>query len=77
LAILDSGISTNHQALQGRVVYSKDFTGQGTTEDYYGHGTFVASMIAADRLVRRCRPGAKLINFRVLDSHGLGKTSAV
>jgi len=78
IAILDSGISTKHQALSGRVVYSKDFTGQGTTEDSYGHGTFVASMIAAPAgSYGGVAPGAKLINFRVLDSHGLGKTSAV
>src|SRR5207237_4980633 len=39
IAILDSGISTRHKSLAGHVVLSKDFTGQGTTEDLYGHGT--------------------------------------
>ena len=27
----------------------QDFTGEGTTEDPYGHGTFVAGMIASQR----------------------------
>jgi subtilisin family serine protease len=78
VAILDSGISSKHQTLTGRVVYNRDFTGQGTTEDYYGHGTFVASMIVAPKgAYGGVAPGANLINFRVLDSNGLGKTSAV
>src|SRR6185369_3651931 len=78
VAVLDSGISSKHQALVNRVAFSKDFTGQGTTDDYYGHGTFVASMIAAPAgSYGGVAPGAKLINFRVLDSNGVGKTSAV
>src|SRR5262249_38103912 len=69
---------TKHVSVASRVVFSKDFTGQGTTDDYYGHGTFVASMIAAPYgSYGGVAPGAKLVNFRVLDSQGLGTTSAV
>ncbi|MGZ8842666.1 MAG: S8 family serine peptidase, partial [Pyrinomonadaceae bacterium] len=78
IAILDSGISTKHPSLSGHVVYSKDFTGEGKTDDPYGHGTFVASMIATGQgKYGGTAPGAKLVNFRVLNSKGTGKTSSV
>ena len=78
VAVLDSGISSKPKGLAGRVVYSRDFTGEGTTEDFYGHGTFVASMIAAKRgSYGGIASGANLVNFRVLNSKGVGSMSAV
>src|SRR5438067_2365697 len=78
VAVLDSGISTKQKSLSGRIVYSRDFTGENTTEDLYGHGTFVASMIAAKNGPYGGKDsGANLINFRVLNSQGVGSTSAL
>ncbi|HEV2904598.1 MAG TPA: S8 family peptidase, partial [Pyrinomonadaceae bacterium] len=78
VAVLDSGISTKHKSLSGRIVFSRDFTGEGTTNDGYGHGTFVASMIAAQQgPYGGIATGANLINFRVLDSQGRGSMSEV
>ncbi len=78
VAVLDSGISSKHKSLAGRIVYSKDFTGEGTTEDPYGHGTFVAGMIASQRgSYGGIATGANLINFRVLDANGTGRLSAL
>jgi serine protease AprX len=78
VAVLDSGISSKIKGLSNRVVYSKDFTGEGTTEDQYGHGTFVASMIATPYgSYGGVAPGANLINFRVLNSKGTGSMSAL
>jgi len=69
VAVLDSGISSKQKSVNARVVYSKDFTGEGTTEDSYGHGTFVASMIVAKHgSYGGIAPGANLLNLRVLDS---------
>src|SRR5207244_12419272 len=78
VAILDSGISSKHKSLAGQIVYNRDFTGEGTTEDLYGHGTFVASMIAAKHgSYGGIAPGANLVNFRVLNANGTGSMSAL
>src|SRR6185436_12614410 len=78
VAVVDSGISPKQKSLLGRIVFSRDFTGEGTTDDQYGHGTFVASMIAAKQgSYGGIATGANLINFKVLNSNGNGSMSAV
>ena len=46
--MIDSGINTTHNALKGRVLATRDFTG-GDGQDHYGHGTHVAAIIAGQR----------------------------
>ncbi|HEV2761689.1 MAG TPA: S8 family serine peptidase, partial [Pyrinomonadaceae bacterium] len=89
IAVLDSGIYGEHLALKdasggSRIVYAKDFTGEGITADPYGHGTHVASTAAGnDKLSGQSgtfagiAPNATLISLRVLDSRGVGKVSSV
>ena len=77
IAILDSGIAPKIGGLDG-IAFNQDFTGEGITNDPFGHGTFVAAMAAANKgSYGGIAPAAKLVNFRVLNSQGLGTTSGV
>src|SRR3954471_18992893 len=83
VAVIDSGINTKHNALKGRVLVTRDFTG-GDGLDHYGHGTHVAAIIAGQggataetRDYRGIAPGAYLLNLRVLDDDGSGTLSDV
>jgi serine protease AprX len=85
IAFLDSGIYAAHRAFNdgtaGRLVFSKSFLATDTsTDDAYGHGTHVASLAAGSLArdsysYRGLAYNAKIINLRVLDGLGNGKTS--
>ncbi|MEU1852891.1 type VII secretion-associated serine protease mycosin [Streptomyces sp. NPDC019990] len=48
VAVVDSGVDARHPDLAGQVLKGKDFTGGGNAqEDLMGHGTHMASIIAA------------------------------
>lgn len=48
VAVVDSGVDASHPDLTGQVLEGKDFTGGGNAQDdKHGHGTAMASIIAA------------------------------
>ena len=88
IAIVDSGIYSGHtsfvdaQTGLSRIVVNLDFTGEGRTDDPYGHGTHVAAAAAGSGIVAKgeyigIAPRAKLLNLRVLNSTGTGSVSNV
>jgi hypothetical protein len=85
IAVLDSGITTNHRAFTdassgSRVVYSKNFTTDATAEDNFGHGTHVAAIAAGSaqrdsHAYKGIASKADIINLKVLADNGLGRTA--
>jgi thermitase len=64
VAVLDTGINKDSQALADRVIGEVNFTSSPTSDDLYGHGTHMAGTIAA------IAPECRLINVKVIDDVG-------
>jgi subtilisin family serine protease len=47
VAVIDSGVDAGHPDLVGKVLDAKSFVGESARVDAFGHGTFVAGLIAA------------------------------
>ncbi|MGH3499971.1 MAG: S8 family serine peptidase, partial [Nocardioidaceae bacterium] len=80
VAVLDTGIDTDHPDLAGKVVAAKNFSNSDTVDDHFGHGTHVASTIggsgaASDGKYKGVAPGVDLMNVKVLGDSGSGTTS--
>ncbi len=81
VAVLDSGV-TEVPGLRGRVVQGADFSGQGPA-DQFGHGTFVAGLIAGDGTgpdgaqtgIQGIAPQARILSVKVADSQGSSTVS--
>lgn len=73
IAILDTGLYP-HKDLEGRIIASKNFTNSWTAEDKQGHGTHCAGIAAAGGEFVGVCPDAHLINAKVLNDDGQGRS---
>ncbi len=77
IAVVDTGVQTNHPDLAGQVTNGPDFSGGGLLA---GHGTHVTGIAAAADNQQGGvggAPGAHVVSVRVLNSSGAGSASAV
>jgi major intracellular serine protease len=85
VAILDTGVDTNHPDLQGRIIGGRNFTTDfnGNPNNFFdnqSHGTHVAGTIGAisnDSGVIGVAPEVKLLIGKVLDGQGGGSYDSI
>lgn len=80
IAVLDTGIDSNHPDVKEAVIEAKNFTDDTDFIDHHGHGTHVASTIAGSGSASGGRlkgvaPGADLLIGKVLNTRGSGEES--
>lgn len=87
VAVLDGGFDATHPVLAGRLLPGRDFVDgdadpsefadgidqdlDGTVDEGYGHGTFVAGLVLA------AAPDARILPVRVLDSDARGTVARI
>lgn len=80
VAILDTGVATDNPDISDQVVASRNFSSAATQEDYYGHGTHVAGIVAAvhnSTGVAGVCPACDIVDVKVLNDAGSGSTSGI
>jgi subtilisin family serine protease len=81
VGVVDTGIDSGHPDLVGRVLVTRDFTGEGET-DNHGHGTHVAGIIGGTGAqsggkYRGVAPECLFVASKVLKGDGSGMMSDV
>jgi thermitase len=74
VAVLDTGIDSGHEDLEGKVAGEANFSGSKLAGDVYGHGTHIAGIIAAQTDnglgIAGVAPQSLLLNVKVADDSG-------
>jgi serine protease AprX len=75
VALIDTGVNQTGD-LAGQVLHTVDFTPEQDNKDNYGHGTFVAGLIAgsgagSNAAVRGMAPGSKLVSVKIAGRDGI------
>lgn len=78
IAVIDTGVAGNNDALKGKIVEEKGFTGDFDVGDWIGHGSHLACIIACDSShYQGVAPGSRIYDVKVIDREGYGRVSAV
>jgi len=81
VAIIDTGIDSNHEELRGKVVAEANFTDRPTADDGNGHGTHIAGIVVSSSNnnlgIAGLAPEARLLNVKVADYNGICQAGAV
>ncbi|WP_371626237.1 S8 family serine peptidase [Streptomyces sp. NBC_01116] len=82
VAVIDTGVNSSTPSLRGQVLKGVDVTGApgDETDDYHGHGTTMAELIAGTGKgggLKGLAPGAKIIPIRMSDADLMKKRSTV
>lgn len=81
IAVVDTGVDSAHEDLQGALAGGVNYLGSGQPADDDGHGTHVAGIIAARRNngigVSGVAPDATVIPYKVLGANGEGSLDDV
>lgn len=81
VAILDTGIDSNHEDLKDKVIAEINLTDSHTVNDLNGHGTHIAGIICAAANngvgITGIVPECKLLNVKVADDDGFCQAAIV
>jgi serine protease AprX len=85
VALIDTGVADTPDLKGARLVRSPDFSGEGDGIDHYGHGTFMAGLIAGDGSASAgsrprhvgVAPGATVVAIKVAAADGSSSVSRV
>jgi serine protease AprX len=75
VALIDTGVNMTGD-LAGQVLHTVDFTPEQDNKDNYGHGTFVAGLIAgsgaaSNGAVKGVAPGSKIVSVKIAGRDGI------
>jgi subtilisin family serine protease len=80
IAVIDTGVDINHEDLKESIIDGKNFIEHGDPMDVAGHGTHVASTIAAtdnNYGIVGVANKSKIIPIKALDDNGNGNTDTI